>query len=205
MNNFLFIENINYIKSKEHIMSEKKCSIYVLKLKHNKYYIGKSINVNKRIKQHFKGKGSTWTKLYKPIEIFEIRRNCDDFDEEKITLQYMKKYGINNVRGGSYARIKLDQYELNQVVRIIRSSDNRCYVCGSKEHFAKTCEKLFCKKCKHNGHSYKDCRFYDFDNSEDFLTDKEIENFIVDSETDKIYNIKKKNYNLFKKIFSLFF
>jgi len=198
--------NINIIKSKEHIFSKKLYSIYVLKLKENKFYIGKSINVNKRIKQHFKGRGSTWTRLYQPTEIYEIRRNCDVFDEEKITLQYMQLYGINNVRGGSYSRICLDKYEINQVVRIIRSSEDRCYVCGSKDHFAKACSKLFCKKCKHNGHSYKDCRFFDFDNIEHILTDEEIENFIVDSDTDKIYNeipIKKpsKIKLLFQKIF----
>jgi len=197
---------IDDIEDKETIMEDKKYAIYVLRLEKNKYYIGKSTNLQKRLKQHFKGRGATWTRLYHPIEIYEIRRNCDVFDEEKITLQYMKRYGINNVRGGSYSRIQLDKYELNQVVRIIRSSEDRCYVCGSLEHFAKSCNKLFCTNCKHNGHSSEDCRYFDFHNIKLYLTDAEIKNFIVDSNTDKIYKYKKKKLfikikNYLKKIF----
>lgn len=183
---------------------EKEICIYVLRCEEEKYYVGKSTNINKRLKQHFKQKkGSCWTRLYRPLQIYEIRRNCDEFDEEKITLQYMKKFGINNVRGGSYTRLQLTKYEINHLVRLIRSSEDRCFVCGSRDHFAKQCEKLFCKKCKKNGHSYRDCRFYDLENMDDILTDKEIEEFIVDSDTDKIYNIVKPKFSIIKKFLKL--
>lgn len=180
----------------------KELTIYVLELKNDKYYIGKSTNINRRMKQHFKGKGSSWTRLYKPVKIYELRKNCDDFDEEKITLQYMKKFGINNVRGGSYSRLKLDKYEINHLIRLIRSSEDRCFVCGSLDHFAKHCKKLFCKKCKKNGHSYIDCDYYNIDKKKGVLTDKQIEDFIIYSETDKIYNINNNKKNIFKKIFN---
>lgn len=179
---------------------EREICIYILRCEDDKYYVGKSTNINKRIKQHFKKKGSSWTRLYRPLEIYEIRRNCDEFDEEKITLQYMKKFGINNVRGGSYTRLQLSKYEINHLVRLIRSSEDRCFVCGSTDHFAKHCQKLFCKKCKKNGHSYRDCRFYDLDNG-DKITDKEIEDFIVDSDTDKIY--KNEKFKFFKNFLKL--
>lgn len=172
-------------------VAEKELCIYILKCEEDKYYVGKSTNINKRLKQHFKKKGASWTKIYKPVQIYEIRRNCDEFDEEKITLQYMKKFGINNVRGGSYTRIQLTIYEINHLVRLIRSCADRCFVCGSKEHFAKHCQKLFCVKCKKNGHLVEECRYYNL-NREDILTDKQIEEFIVDSYTDKIYDNKIK-------------
>lgn len=177
--------------SRKKTVTEKELCIYILKCEDDKYYVGKSTNINKRLKQHFKRKGASWTKIYKPIQIYEIRRNCDEFDEEKITLQYMKKFGINNVRGGSYTRIQLTIYEINHLVRLIRSSEDRCFVCGSKEHFAKHCKKLFCKKCKKNGHLLEDCRFYNL-NVNDLLTDKQIEEFIIDSYSDKIYKNKMK-------------
>ena len=42
-------------------------NIYVLKLKSGKYYVGKTNNVNVRLNDHIRSKGSTWTKKYKPI------------------------------------------------------------------------------------------------------------------------------------------
>lgn len=203
--------NLSYSKSNnyklmnlelKHPMPEKEICIYILKCQEEKYYVGKSTNINKRLKQHFKNKGSMWTRLYKPLQIYEIRRNCDDFDEEKITLQYMKKFGINNVRGGSYTRLHLSKYELNHLIRLIRSSEDRCFVCGSQDHFAKHCIKLFCKKCKRNGHSYRDCRFYDF-NCEEIISDEQIENLIIDSESDKIFNNSKNKFSFLKKFLNL--
>ena len=52
-------------------------SVYVLKLEQNKYYVGVSKNVYKRIQEHFNSNGSQWTKLYNPIDIVEVIPNCD--------------------------------------------------------------------------------------------------------------------------------
>jgi len=83
-------------------------NIYVLKLEKGKYYVGKTNNPRFRLENH-KPNGSQWTKLYKPLELIEIKPNCDDSDQDKITLQYMDKYGIDNVRGGSFISIRLDK------------------------------------------------------------------------------------------------
>jgi predicted GIY-YIG superfamily endonuclease len=76
-------------------------TIYVLELESNKYYVGKSKELEIRLENHFNNNGFSWTQKYKPIKILEIFKDCDDFDEDKYTLKYMSKYGINNVRGGS--------------------------------------------------------------------------------------------------------
>jgi predicted GIY-YIG superfamily endonuclease len=47
-------------------------NIYILKLEHNKYYIGKTNNVNKRLNDHMSNNGSQWTKKYKPITPLKI-------------------------------------------------------------------------------------------------------------------------------------
>ena len=47
--------------------SMEKTNIYVLKLQGGRYYVGKSQDVIGRYKQHMDGKGSAWTKKYKPI------------------------------------------------------------------------------------------------------------------------------------------
>ena len=83
--------------------------IYILKLENNKYYIGKTTNPKFRIENHFNSNGSEWTKMYKPLKLIELISDCDDYDEDKYTRIYMDKYGINNVRGGSFSSIELSK------------------------------------------------------------------------------------------------
>ena len=83
-------------------------NIYILELKNNKYYIGKTNNPTFRLEQHFNSNlrsGSAWTKKYPPIKVIEIIPNCDNFDEDKYTLKYITMYVVNNVRGGSFCQI----------------------------------------------------------------------------------------------------
>lgn len=115
-------------------------NIYVLKLTSGKYYIGKSFNVDKRYEEHKAGTGSSWTKFYKPISILEVRKSSSGFDEDKITKEYMAKYGIKNVRGGSYVSKELDDLQVYNLKREIWSANDCCTECGRKGHFAKDCK-----------------------------------------------------------------
>lgn len=92
--------------------------IYILKLENNKYYIGQTINVEKRFKNHLEGKlSSEWTKLNKPIEIIEIIetrfKNISDamFLENSITIDCMKKFGWKNVRGGDFCTLNIQKLQ----------------------------------------------------------------------------------------------
>lgn len=53
-------------------------NIYILKLKNNKYYVGKSQDPEKRFAEHLFGSESSWTQLHEPIEIIDIIQNVDD-------------------------------------------------------------------------------------------------------------------------------
>ena len=113
--------------------------IYILKCEHNKYYIGKTKEPWNRLKSHYNGSGSSWTKKYKPIETLEVIPNCDIFDEDKYTKMYMDKYGIDNVRGGSYCQVYLDSVHKAFIKKEIDSANDKCYKCGFKGHFGRYC------------------------------------------------------------------
>ena len=177
--------------------------IYVLELENNKYYVGKTDNPAFRLEQHFNLSGSQWTKKYKPIKVLEIIPNCDNFDEDKYTLKYMEKYGINNVRGGSFCEIKLNKNNLEVIKKMISGSTDKCYICGENGHFAKDCyndnDKLLeefenllidndlCFRCYRKGHYASDCY------AKTTITGNEIED--SSDEEIEVFNCKYCNKN----------
>jgi len=116
-----------------------KTNIYILKLEKGHYYVGKTDNVGKRFHEHMTGKGSSWTRKYKPISIEKSIPNCSPFDEDKYVKEYMAKYGINKVRGGSYVTEELDEIQKYSIQKEIWSAKNCCTRCGRNNHFVKSC------------------------------------------------------------------
>ncbi|HPR09930.1 hypothetical protein KDA06_02640 [Candidatus Saccharibacteria bacterium] len=83
--------------------------LYVLQLEGGKYYIGLSSrsDAKARILEHFHGfYTAQWVRKHAPIDVYDIIHIGEmTFDEAQImenrlTKQYMQKYGRNNVRGG---------------------------------------------------------------------------------------------------------
>lgn len=129
-------------------------TVYVLLLENNKYYIGKTDNIKARLHNHFNGNGSMWTKKYKPIRLIEQHDGCEQFDEEKYTLIYMKKYGVENVRGGIYTQIVLDKSSLDNIHKMLANENNVCFHCNKEGHFINKCptknnETILIKNCNY--------------------------------------------------------
>jgi cellular nucleic acid-binding protein len=159
--------------------------IYVLLLENSKYYIGKTSNPKFRIENHFDNNGAEWTKMHKPIKVLKIIPNCDNYDEDKYTLKYMDKYGIDNVRGGSYTSIILNNSIKNHLIKISNNANNRCFKCGKQGHFAKDCNY------DDDDYSYNDEKNNndsDNDNDNDSDNDSDNDNYSDDDNDDKYSN-----------------
>jgi hypothetical protein len=119
--------------------------IYILKLQQGKYYVGKTKNAGFRLDSHFNSEGSAWTKKYKPIKVEKLISNCDDYDEDKYTRIYMDKYGVDNVRGGSFVQVKLNDNTKEALNKMSNGTKDLCFKCGEKGHFAINCNKYDCE------------------------------------------------------------
>jgi hypothetical protein len=119
--------------------NDDKITVYVLQCQNNKFYVGKTDDLEARFFQHKNGNGSAWTRLHKPIRIIETKTSGDNFDEDRITIKYMELHGIDNVRGGSFSKIILDPSEIEVLTKMIRSKSDQCFHCGSSDHFISSC------------------------------------------------------------------
>jgi predicted GIY-YIG superfamily endonuclease len=93
------IDNVNYMNNikltimlKVLLYDNKQKYIYVLKLLNNKFYVGRTSNIHKKIHQHNTSNGSAYTKIYKPIDIVEIIIETNEDDENKKTIEMMKLF-----------------------------------------------------------------------------------------------------------------
>ncbi len=93
----------------------RRSTVYVLELEHNKYYVGSTRNRNQRYREHFeqgrnRSRGSKWTRLHKPLRIkAEYKRIPSRYlmgVESQVTSEMMVRYGVNNVRGAGFCRVR---------------------------------------------------------------------------------------------------
>lgn len=128
--------------------------IYVLRLQQNKYFVGKS-DKSKPLPEEYSF--YDWTAIYPVLSIEYVYSNCVDSDEDKILKMRMNKYGVENVRGGSYKDVNIDE----EILREELKNNRGCLFCGLCGHHLKECDEYLsrvkCFRCGKNGHFVKDC------------------------------------------------
>jgi hypothetical protein len=119
--------------------------VYVLRLTSNKFYVGVTTNIDRRIYEHSTGRGSVWTSKFKPIETafmsalpIEPNYFITNMDETLVTLAYMEKYGIDNVRGGPFTQLDISRH-IPTIQAIINTRNNNCFRCNRAGHFIDQC------------------------------------------------------------------
>jgi predicted GIY-YIG superfamily endonuclease len=117
--------------------------IYVLQLIEDRYYVGKSCNILRRIEEHFTGNGAIYTKKYKPLKVIEVEEEKSIDDERIKTLSIMKKYGWEKVRGYCWCSI-----ELLKPPKVNNKKRKHIYKIVEKNEQDIILEKLYCKDNK---------------------------------------------------------
>lgn len=167
LRNFFCCSRRNYNTSLENT------GVYRLRLSKDKYYIGKSNDINKRIYQHKQDGGSYWTRKFPVIERIPTLTNSNNspFWELEETLENICEFGIDNVRGSFFSKISLNRQDRILAAQLYCEMHDLCKKCGSNDHFIKDCvidhleewvykfggelslHSKFCKRCKKNiGH-----------------------------------------------------
>lgn len=134
--------------------------VYVLLLKDDRYYVGKTSDLTKRIAIHKRGGGTSayWLRLYPFVKVLKIYAfedaDCDAFTELGITLKMMSEKGIDYVRGSCFSQVKFKQETVEDLQKLIKASGNCCFLCGKEGHISRNCDSSsnVCFKC--GGHHW---------------------------------------------------
>ena len=104
----------------------KPFQLYALLLEDKYYYVGLTsyTNASTRFKEHLDGgdRSAKWVKIHKPIKIIEVRslgivtRNQAEDAENKMTIEYMRSFGIHRVRGGAMCAVdsRINAFRFNE-------------------------------------------------------------------------------------------
>ena len=106
-------------------------NIFLLKLENNKFYVNLSYDIII----------NNWLIKHKVINVIKIIPECDNYHLDIYTIMYMSEYGINNVRGGRFINIKLNNIDLIFINKFINNIINKCYICGDTNHLADKCNQ----------------------------------------------------------------
>ena len=98
--------------------------IYVLGLAHEKYYVGRTEDIPRQFREHLTINGTEWTRLHPPRAIVHYHECASPYDEDITTLEVMRQFGIDNVRGGEYSQTELSISDLMTIGDQIRSAQN---------------------------------------------------------------------------------
>ena len=124
--------------------SLKPSGVYVLQ-QGTKYYVGKSADIAKRIKEHKRGttccRFTARCKRIRPLTSPVMMGEDDDWEswERNETLTRMYEFGIDNVRGWMFSTFCMSAPDQDTAFRQVCEKFDLCRRCGRAAHFASDC------------------------------------------------------------------
>lgn len=109
-------------------MSASPVSFFLLELEHGKYYAGASSDPVKTLEECREGFGLQWTQIHRPVRLLEIVRLARAEELDAYVRKWMLKYGVENVRGGSWSAARLSDKD-RQVLSQELPRQGGCVVC----------------------------------------------------------------------------
>ena len=97
--------------------------------------------MEQRLREHKNRVGSSWTGTHPVEELVEVVPKVDKWHEDNKTKEYMERYGIDNVRGGTYAKPKLSADTIKMLTAEMRHNNGLCIRCGESGHMIKQCRR----------------------------------------------------------------
>jgi hypothetical protein len=98
--------------------------VHILRLEHGKYYVKRSNAYSVGAKSYSceNEDGFEWMKTHRLLYVERTILDCDEYDEDKFVIVYMDKYGIDNVRGGSFSSPELSREEYSVLMKMSRGN-----------------------------------------------------------------------------------
>lgn len=114
--------------------------VYVLQRPDGLFYVGKSGNIQERLRQHREGTGAACAKG-QCRRVPPLTPACDDLEawERSEVLARMYRHGVRSVRGWMFTGRDMGDAEAEQAFRQVCEKFDLCRRCGRKGHFAAGC------------------------------------------------------------------
>lgn len=118
--------------------------VYVLQKEDGSFYVGKSLNVAERLKQHANGTGASCAHGSVRRVPTTTSPIVDDLEawERAETLTRMRHFGISRVRGWMYTTPKLSDSQREHAFQQVCEKHDLCRKCGNAGHFAAKCKVI---------------------------------------------------------------
>jgi len=123
-------------------------TVYVLRCKQNKLYVGHTMDLENRLNVHIMGgdRCPVWTRTYHPIDPIPFSAELGTKrDENRKTLQLMLEYGWENIARGQWCQknmlippefLRLANGEnLDTILDDCEFYNDMCYRCRRTSHF----------------------------------------------------------------------